>query len=210
MPESCPLTGDYDQVYRRGRYHAARSTLLVFADVEYLQVMVDVPARLRPGLNEGMMLQAQLMLVIRWFQSESPRFFNGGCAAAYGKGEIRPAQVFPHQVCTPGAGAGFYCTGSQLSGDSSSAIRYNGCRHLCRGTDGQPELRLIRVGENLDGGYTSVLSGLSEGERVLRNPGSRSRRVGQPSQKLNRRCLFFPISGHSSRCTAMQWRPVHN
>ncbi len=34
--------------------------LLVFADVEYLQIMVDVPARLRPGLREGMMLDAQL------------------------------------------------------------------------------------------------------------------------------------------------------
>jgi multidrug efflux pump subunit AcrA (membrane-fusion protein) len=34
--------------------------LLNFADVEYLQVEVDVPARLRPGLREGMMLRAEL------------------------------------------------------------------------------------------------------------------------------------------------------
>jgi len=34
--------------------------LLVFADVEYLQMEVDVPARLRPGLQDGMMLQAEL------------------------------------------------------------------------------------------------------------------------------------------------------
>ncbi|MES9930900.1 MAG: efflux RND transporter periplasmic adaptor subunit, partial [Candidatus Thiodiazotropha sp. 6PDIVS] len=34
--------------------------LLKFADVEYLQIVVDVPGRLRPGLNEGMMLRAEL------------------------------------------------------------------------------------------------------------------------------------------------------
>ncbi|RLW56983.1 MAG: efflux transporter periplasmic adaptor subunit, partial [gamma proteobacterium symbiont of Stewartia floridana] len=34
--------------------------LLKYADVEYLQIVVDVPGRLRPGLNEGMMLRAEL------------------------------------------------------------------------------------------------------------------------------------------------------
>ncbi len=34
--------------------------LLNYADVEYLQVEVDVPARLRPGLREGMMVKAEL------------------------------------------------------------------------------------------------------------------------------------------------------
>ena len=29
--------------------------LLKYADVEYLQIVVDVPGRLRPGLSEGMM-----------------------------------------------------------------------------------------------------------------------------------------------------------
>ena len=36
--------------------------LLNYADVEYLQVEVDVPARLRPGLREGMMVKAELDL----------------------------------------------------------------------------------------------------------------------------------------------------
>ena len=34
--------------------------MLQYADVQYLQVDVDIPARLRHGLQEGMMLQAQL------------------------------------------------------------------------------------------------------------------------------------------------------
>ncbi|MES9967620.1 MAG: efflux RND transporter periplasmic adaptor subunit, partial [Sedimenticola sp.] len=56
----------------------------------------------------------------------------------------------------------------------TSSIRYNGSLPgvYVAGADGKEELRLIRVGENLDGGYTSVLSGLSEGERILRNPGT--------------------------------------
>ena len=37
--------------------------------------------------------------------------------------------------------------------------------------DSKPLLRLIRVGEQLPGGYTTVLSGLQAGERVVRNPG---------------------------------------
>jgi hypothetical protein len=54
----------------------------------------------------------------------------------------------------------------------TSAIRYNGSLPgvYVIGPDGSPELRLIRVGENLSGGFTSVLSGLSEGERIIRDP----------------------------------------
>ena len=36
---------------------------------------------------------------------------------------------------------------------------------------GEPQLRLIRVGEELSGGFVTVLSGLRAGERVLANPG---------------------------------------
>jgi hypothetical protein len=54
----------------------------------------------------------------------------------------------------------------------SSAIRYNGSLPGVYVADesGKPTLRLIRVGEKLAGGYTTVLSGLQAGERVLRNP----------------------------------------
>ncbi len=34
--------------------------MLTYADVEYLQVEIDVPSRLRPGLREGMMIHADL------------------------------------------------------------------------------------------------------------------------------------------------------
>ena len=54
----------------------------------------------------------------------------------------------------------------------TSAIRYK--RSLpgvyVKGKSGQPELRLIRVGQELGQGYTSVLSGVKPGEQVLINP----------------------------------------
>ena len=54
----------------------------------------------------------------------------------------------------------------------SSSIRYNGSLPgvYVLGADGQPHLRLVRVGEQLPGGYTTVLSGLQPGEKVLRDP----------------------------------------
>ena len=56
----------------------------------------------------------------------------------------------------------------------STAIRYK--RSLpgvyVKGKDGNPELRLIRVGEELGQGFTSVLSGVKPGEMVLVNPKS--------------------------------------
>ncbi|MES9928789.1 MAG: efflux RND transporter periplasmic adaptor subunit, partial [Candidatus Thiodiazotropha sp. 6PDIVS] len=55
----------------------------------------------------------------------------------------------------------------------NTAIRYNGSLPgvYVEGEDGKPTLRLIRVGEKLPGGgFTTVLSGLQAGERILRNP----------------------------------------
>lgn len=57
----------------------------------------------------------------------------------------------------------------------TSAIRYNGSLPgvyvLSEG--GEPQLRLIRVGEEVSGGFVTVLSGLTPGERILANPGPR-------------------------------------
>jgi len=150
--------------------------LLVFADVEYLQVMVDVPARLRPGLNEGMMLQAQLDVGDQVVPVRVAQIFPMADAQRH---TVKVKFDLPQGVSAPGMYAkvlvpDFTAPARNYPVIPSSAIRYNGSLPgvYVEGADGQAELRLIRVGENLDGGYTSVLSGLSEGERVLRNPGS--------------------------------------
>jgi multidrug efflux pump subunit AcrA (membrane-fusion protein) len=148
--------------------------LLKYADVKYLQVEVDIPARLRPGLEEGAILHAHLdvnNLVV----------------------PVRVAQIYPmadiqrHTVkvkfdLPPGSAApGMYSkvlvpdyTAPERSNPiiPTSAIRYRGSLPgvYVKGDDGKVELVLIRVGEPIQGGYTTVLSGLRAGEQVLRDP----------------------------------------
>jgi multidrug efflux pump subunit AcrA (membrane-fusion protein) len=54
----------------------------------------------------------------------------------------------------------------------STAIRYNGSLPgvYVMDDEGRWHLRLIRVGEPVSGGFTTVLSGLRAGERVHRDP----------------------------------------
>jgi len=149
--------------------------LLKYADVEYLQIEVDVPGRLRPGLSEGMMLRAELDVG----SQEVP---------------VRVAQIFPmadpqrhtvtikfdlpQGVSAPGMYAKVLVPDFTAPARSNpviptSAIRYNGSLPgvYVIGENDKAQLRLIRVGEELPGGYTTVLSGLQAGEQVLRNPG---------------------------------------
>jgi len=149
--------------------------LLKFADVAYLQVVVDVPSRLRPGLHEGQMLQAELDV--------------GGQIVP-----VRVAQIFPmadaqrHTVTVKfdlpvGVSApGEYVkvrvpdTGSLVKEAPVlplDAILYRGSLPgVCiQGKDGQSELRLIRVGEQIGDGFVTALSGVKVGDRVMRNPG---------------------------------------
>ena len=149
--------------------------MLQFADVEYLQVAVDVPSRLRPGLQEGMMLQAELDV--------------GGQSVP-----VRVAQIFPmadaqrHTVTIKfDLPQGVSAPGEYVKvrvPDLSSpmreapvvpltAIRYTGSLPgVCvQSGSGSAELRLIRVGEPVGEGYVTVLSGVQTGDRVLREPG---------------------------------------
>ncbi|SDX49259.1 RND family efflux transporter, MFP subunit [Allochromatium warmingii] len=149
--------------------------LLNFADIEYLQVEVDVPARLRPSLHEGQMVQAEI-------DPNNQRV------------PVRVAQIFPmadpqrHTVTIKFdvpqgiSEAGMYA--KVLIPDPSApahanpvipltAVRYNGSLPgvYVVNAAGESQLRLIRVGEELSGGFVTVLSGLRAGERVLANPG---------------------------------------
>jgi multidrug efflux pump subunit AcrA (membrane-fusion protein) len=148
--------------------------LLKYADVEYLQIVVDVPGRLRPGLNEGMMLRAELDVGDREVPVRVAQIFPMADAQRHTvtikfdlpQGESAPgmyAKVLVPDFNTPARANPVIPT---------SAIRYNGSLPgvYVEGEDGNPTLRLIRVGEKLPGGYSTVLSGLQAGERVLRNP----------------------------------------
>jgi len=148
--------------------------LLMFADVEFLQVQVQVPARLRPGLSEGMMLQAQLDVGNQVVPVRVAQIFPMADAQRH---TVKVKFDLPQGVSAPGMYTkvqvpDFTAPARNYPVIPSTAIRYNGSLPgvYVLGKSGKPELRLVRVGESLDGGFTSVLSGLSEGERVLRNP----------------------------------------
>lgn len=148
--------------------------LLKYADVEYLQIAVEVPARLRPGLNEGMMLQAQLDVGNQIVPVRVAQIFPMADAQRH---TVKVKFDLPQGVSAPGMYAkvlipDFTAPARNYPVIPISAVRYNGSLPgvYVVTEDGKTELRLIRMGENLDGGYASVLSGLNEGERILRNP----------------------------------------
>lgn len=149
--------------------------LLQFADTQYLQIQVEVPARLVAGLNKGMMIPARL---------------DVGDTRV----NARVAQIFPiadptrHTVTVkfdlpqgvPG-GPGMYAEVMvpdvnvpvrELPVIPKSAVRLRGSLHavFVLGQDGRTELRLVRLGEEVDANHISVLAGLRVGEVILANP----------------------------------------
>lgn len=151
--------------------------LLSYADTQYLQILVDVPARLQPGLSEGMMVQAELDIGAQQVPARVAQIFPMADSQRH---TVKVKFDLPQGVSAPGMYAKVFIP--DMSGPAQSqpvipdsAIRYNGSLPgvYVIGGDGRPELRLVRVGEKLPGGFTSVLSGLRSGERVLRSPGAR-------------------------------------
>ncbi|MCG6896478.1 MAG: efflux RND transporter periplasmic adaptor subunit [Thiocapsa sp.] len=151
--------------------------MLNYADVEYLQVEVDVPARLRPGLRDGMMVQAELdpdnrrvpVRVAQIFPMADPQ-----------RHTVKIKFDLPQGVSEPGMYAKVLVPDLNAPARAnpvipSTAVRYNGSLPgvYVVNERGEPQLRLIRVGEELSGGMVTVLSGLRAGERVLTNPGPR-------------------------------------
>ncbi len=149
--------------------------LLVFADTRYLQLEVEVPARLMPGIKKGMIFPARL---------------DVGDTRV----DVRVAQIFPmadvrrHTVTVkfdlpqgaPG-GPGMYAEvmipdvnipTQTLPVIPVSAVVWRGSLPgvFIVNDEGKPELRLIRLGETVGSGLVSVLSGLEVGQRIYANP----------------------------------------
>lgn len=151
--------------------------LLNFADVEYLQVEVDVPARLRGVLREGMVVTAELDPNNRQVPTRVAQVFPVADAQRH---TVKVKFDLPQGVSQPGMYAKVLIPDTAAPARPSpviplSAVRYNGSLPGVYVLDeqGEPQLRLIRIGEDLSGGYVTVLSGLAVGERVLTNPGPR-------------------------------------
>ncbi len=151
--------------------------LINYADVEYLQVEVDVPARLRQGLKEGNMIEAELDLHNRRIPARVAQIFP---MADPQRHTVKVKLDLPQGVSAPGMYVKVMVPDPTVPARASpvipvSAIRYNGSLPGVYVMDesGMPQLRLIRIGEEISGGRVTVLSGLIPGERVLANPGPR-------------------------------------
>jgi RND family efflux transporter MFP subunit len=151
--------------------------LLNYADMEYLQVEVDIPARLRPGLREGMMVKAELDVNDRHVPVRVAQVFP---MADPQRHTVKVKFDLPQGVAEPGMYAKVMVPDLTAPARAnpvipSSSIRYNGSLPgvYVLNEGGEPQLRLIRVGEEVSGGFVTVLSGLMAGERILANPGPR-------------------------------------
>ena len=145
--------------------------LLLFADTHYLQVQVEVPARLMPGIRDGMWLRAKLDIRNTWV-------------------DVRVAQIFPmadperHTVkvkldlpTSAPAAPGMYAEVMIPDVDAPvrSVLVIPTAALVQRGSlpmvyvakeDNKKELRIVRLGERVDQHQVTVLSGLLQGEYV--------------------------------------------
>ncbi|MBF0370355.1 MAG: efflux RND transporter periplasmic adaptor subunit [Magnetococcales bacterium] len=150
--------------------------LLSFADTRHLQIKVDIPARLMPGIRKDMRIPAKLDVGDTRIQT-------------------RVAQIFPmadtqrHTVTVkldipkdaPG-GPGMYAEVmvpdittpvKNLATIPRSAVVWRGSLpavFAISDSNSEPELRMIRLGGFVDDTTVSVLSGLQSGERILAHP----------------------------------------
>jgi multidrug efflux pump subunit AcrA (membrane-fusion protein) len=150
--------------------------LLTYADTEALQVVVEVPARLMPGVRDEDELEARLDI-----DSNTPV-------------KVRVAQIFPmadpirHTVTVKldipldsRAAPGMYAEvmipdvstpAMNLPVISRAAIVHRGSLPAVYVLSplGKRELRVLRLGRPMNDGRVAVLAGLSGGERVVNNP----------------------------------------
>ncbi len=149
--------------------------LLTFADVDYLQVEVDIPARLRAGLKEGQMVQAELDPAGQRVPARIAHIFP---MADRERHTVKIKFDLPQGVSEPGMYARVLVPDESAATGvipiiPTAAVRYNGSLPgvYVLSDSGEPTLRLIRVGEAVSASMVTVLSGLKVGERVLTNPG---------------------------------------
>lgn len=146
--------------------------LVKFADIQYLQIEVDVPARLMPGVKLGMIMQGELdvggaqvpVKVERIFPKADPQRHT--VTVKFDLPEGAPAAPGMYaKVRVPD----FSAPSRNLPYIPRAAIQYRGSLPgvFVMNEQNQPELRLIRLGEPLDEAHVTVLSGLRAGDRIV-------------------------------------------
>ncbi len=153
--------------------------LLDFADITWLQIEVDLPARLAQGLQPMMILSRAATF------DDHAEPVDIRVAQIYPMADVQRHTVkvkfdIPQGVSKPGMYAKVMipdtsqaASMARLPAIPTSAIIYRGNLPVVyvQNAEGRPELRMIREGRRLPNGMTTVLSGIAEGDRVYVNPG---------------------------------------
>jgi len=152
--------------------------MLRFADITWLQVELDIPARLVTGLQEMMVLK-KAAVFDDYVEPVDVRVAQIYPMADAQRHTIKVKLDIPQGISQPGMYAKIMIPDTSQAAASgslpvvpASAIRYRGSLPVVyvQNQDGKAELRLIREGRRLDNGMVTVLSGLAPGDKVYVNP----------------------------------------
>lgn len=153
--------------------------MLKFADITWLQVELDVPARLVTGLQEMMVLK-KAAVFDDYAEPVDVRIAQIYPMADARRHTIKIKLDVPQGISQPGMYAKVQIPDTREAAARGtlpvvphSAIRYRGSLPVVyvQNAEGKAELRLIREGRKLDNGMVTVLSGLAPGDKVYANPG---------------------------------------
>ncbi|MEO5347044.1 MAG: efflux RND transporter periplasmic adaptor subunit [Magnetococcus sp. YQC-9] len=153
--------------------------LLTFADTRHLQIKVDIPARLMPGIQKDMIIPAKLDVGDTRIETKVAQIYPMADAQRHtvtvkldlpkdapgGPGMY--AEVMIPDVTTPVKSMPIVPKSAVIWRGSLPAVLVAPDHK-----DGEPSLRMIRLGGFVDDKSVSVLSGLSVGERILATPPS--------------------------------------
>ena len=149
--------------------------LLKFSETGLLQIQIEVPARLMPGVREGQLLMAKLDVRNATVQATVSQIYPMADTrrhtvtvkldlpsdAPAGPGMY--AEVMVPDITSPAQTYPIIPVSALIQRGSLPAV-------LVVTAEGKKELRVVRTGEKIDPYNITVLSGLSGGERILRQP----------------------------------------
>ncbi len=153
-------------------------SLLQFADTRYLQIKAEIPAKLISSLSKGMMVPVHLDVGDTYVDARVAQIFPVADAQRH---TVTVKLDLPQGV--PG-GPGMYAevmvpdTNTQVETVPvipESAVMWRGSLPAVYvvSDDNQNQLRMVRLGNRMNGHRVSVLSGLKVGERIRMKPSAR-------------------------------------
>jgi RND family efflux transporter MFP subunit len=152
--------------------------MLRFADITWLQVELNIPARLVTGLQEMMVLK-KAATFDDYAEPVDVRVAQIYPMADAQRHTIKVKFDIPQGISQPGMYAKINIPDTSHAAETGSlpvipatAIRYRGSLPVVyvQNEEGKAELRLIREGRRMSNGMVTVLSGLAPGDKVWVNP----------------------------------------